>query len=180
MFNTKIAIRTLFFALLAAGLSTTGCKDDGETEQENITRVVLHLSSADGFDQEFTWEDLDGDGGNAPTIPTLVLPKDKVLSCRIHVYDDTTTPVTDLTEEIEEERDEHLFTFVTSGNGLVISNLSADSKGNPFGLESTWTTGGASTGTVRVTLYHEPEDKNNASAPGGDTDYTATFPFTIN
>lgn len=170
--------KLLLLSAFAGSLLFSACKKDDDTEQENITRVVLHFTG-DGFDQEFEWKDLDGDGGNAPTVPTLQLPIGKVLNCHIHVYDDTKSPVEDLTEEIEAESAAHLWVFESLLSTLQIEYDDQDSNGKKFGLETKWTTTTFASGTVKVTLFHEPTNKDNLSAPGGETDFTASFPVNV-
>jgi hypothetical protein len=173
--NTKIALRTLLFALLATGLFFVGCKkDDDDTAEENITKVELHIT-AGGFDQKFAWEDADGDGGNAPTIDSIILPANVVYSARIHLFDGNK----EITSEIEKESTEHVFTFFAPGADLTVNNLSTDTDGQPFGLESRWIVGNASMGNMNIKLFHEPTDKSNAFSPGGEVDFDITFPLRI-
>lgn len=173
--NTKIALRTLLFALLASGLFFTGCKkDDDDTAEENITKVEVHITGA-GFDKHFHWEDADGDGGNPPTIESIVLPPNVAYTAHIHIYDGDT----EITSEIEKESAEHLFTFTVVGADLMVNNLNTDSDGKPFGIESRWVAGNASMGSVSIKLLHEPTDKSNAANPGGEVDFDITFPLQI-
>lgn len=172
--NTKITLRNLLFALLATGLFFTGCDKHDHTSEENITKIEVHITGP-GFDQKFVWEDADGDGGNPPTIQTIVLNPNVVYSANLHLYDGDK----EITSEIVQESNEHLFTFLVTGADLSIGALSTDNNGNPFGIESRWTTGNASTGTVNIKLIHEPSNKNNPANPGGDTDFDVVFPVQI-
>ncbi|MCC6280244.1 MAG: hypothetical protein IT262_06585 [Saprospiraceae bacterium] len=181
MFNSKIALRTLLFSLLATGLMIGGCKKDEETVQENITRVQVHLTGANGFDQEFEWSDPDGGDASNATVETIVIPASAGtnIHCHLHVYDDTKTPVEDLTEEIEAESDVHLFVFNVTGANIGVAYDDTDSNGKKVGIESLWTKGAASTGSINIKLYHEPTDKDNLSAPGGEVDFDVDFPVTV-
>lgn len=181
MFNTKIALRTLLFALLVAGLGTTGCKKDEDTKQENITRIVVRLSGAGGFSQSFTWSDPDGGDASNATVQPIVIPASAgaTLTALIEVYDDTKTPVENLTEEIIEEKNEHLFTFTVTGANLGIAYDDQDGNGKAFGQKTVWTKGAASAGAVKISLYHEPSNKDNLASPGGELDATVDFPVTI-
>ncbi|MCB0763865.1 MAG: type 1 periplasmic binding fold superfamily protein, partial [Flavobacteriales bacterium] len=55
----------------------------------------------------------------------------------------------------------------------------------PIGLESMWTIGAASNGTVIVTLRHEPDktatgvSSGDITNAGGETDIEVTFPLVI-
>ena len=180
MSNTHITIRTLLMAATFVGMSITSCKDDDTTtEQENITTVVVHLTGP-GFDQEFEWKDLDGDGGNAPVIDEIVVPPlTGNLKCHVHVYDESKSPAVDITEEVEAENTVHLFTFTVSGADFSIVPDDTDDNGAPFNLETVWTTDQPSTGTLQIRLYHDPTDKTNAMNPGGEVDLDVTFPVVI-
>lgn len=181
MSNTKITLRTLLFTLLLSGLAVAGCKKDPETVQENITRIQVHLTGANGFDQEFEWSDPDGGDASNATVETIVIPASAgaTIHCHLHVYDDTKTPAEDLTEEIEEESADHLFVFNVTGANIGVAYDDTDSNGKKVGIESVWTKGAASTGSINIKLYHEPTDKDNLNAPGGEVDFDVSFPVTV-
>lgn len=166
-----IAFSVLFFG---------ACEKHDHTAAENITAIELHLKG-NGIDQVFKWEDTDGDG-TANQIDYLVLPAlTENISCNVRIYDRTETPEIELTPEIVAEGVDHLLTYgVSNTSGLLISSLNKDSNSNPLGTESSWTTlqAGAD-GTLTLTLYHEPVDKNNAENPGGEVDFQVVFPVKI-
>ncbi|MBL7804736.1 MAG: type 1 periplasmic binding fold superfamily protein [Saprospiraceae bacterium] len=177
----KMMLKLTFLTLIFLALGITACKDDKkETEQENITTVVVHLTATDGsLDQEFEWNDADGPGGNAPDIQPITLAAGKTYNCHIHVYDRSQSPAEDITEEIEEENTEHLFVFAVTGANIQIADADVDSNGKPFRLETVWTTGAASSGTVNVVLKHEPDKSAADPNATGETDFDVTFPVTI-
>ena len=154
----------------------TSCKKDDTTEQELITTVVVHLTATDGsFDQEFEWDDRDGDGGNSPVIDEIVLPANKTFQCNVHFYDRSKTPEVDITAEVKADNVAHLLVYTVSGAAVTITPDDTDDNGKPFRLETTWVAGAASTGTVKVVLRHEP-DKNAANPDvTGDVDVEAAF-----
>ena len=176
MQHTKISL----FLLLAL-LAFAGCKKDTTTEQENITRVVVHLTGSGGFDQEFEWSDPDGGDISNATIDPIVIPATagNTLQCHIHVYDDTKTPTEDLTEEIEAEKNVHLLVYNVTGANVGVAYDDTDDNGKHLGIETVWTKGAASTGSVNIKLYHEPTDKDNLNAPGGEVDFDVTFPIEV-
>jgi hypothetical protein len=179
MFNTKFSFRLLILLAVSGSLFSVGCDKHDHTEGEVITRVVVHLTGlGNNFNQEFTAKDDDGDGV-FNSIDPITLPIGSAFSCRLHVYDDTKNPVEDISEEIQAESNEHLFTFSVTGANLVIGNLNTDGNGAPFGLESIWTSAAASNGSVKITLYHEPTNKNSTTDPGGDVDVEVSFPVTL-
>ena len=156
-------------------------------EQELITTVIVHLTSLDGTEERtFTWRDLDGPGGNPPVIESEPLTSGTVYRARIELFDESDpNDVEDITEEIEEEADEHQFFFIVSGAELTVAYDDADEDGNPVGLESIWSTIAPSSGSITIILRHDPDkdapgvadgDITNA---GGDTDVEVVFPVTI-
>lgn len=170
-----------FYFLLPvfAAIAFSACKKDDKTEQELITTIELHFTGPNNFNQKFYWEDLDGDGGAAPTIDTIVLPLNTALNCHIHVYDNSKNPAEDITEEIEAESNKHLFIFDASNSAVAITSSDTDDNGAPFRIMSAWTTTAAGTGAVRVRLIHEPD--KSAADPGatGETDFDVTFPVVV-
>lgn len=177
MNNSKKSIASLlFFAVLTGALLVSGCKKDDEgTEQEQITKVIVHLTGANGsvFNQEFEAKDPEGDGV-WNTIPILNIPANTVFNTHIHVYDGAD----EIDGEIEAEGVDHLFTYNVTGANLTVSNLNLDSNGDPLGIESTWMSGIASSGQVRIQLHHEPTDKS-AADPGGEIDFEVVFPVQV-
>ncbi len=90
---------------------------------------------------------------------------------------ETENPVEDITEEVEEEDDEHQV-FFTPGGGLDLTTEyeNFDADGNPLGTLFTLTTGEASMGNFTITLRHELTKPNDGLASaGGDTDIEVTF-----
>jgi hypothetical protein len=177
MFNTKSKLQNSLLLLAASSvLFFAACdKDDEGTEQEQTTKVVVHLTGVGSsiFSQEFEAEDPDGDG-IWNTIASLDIPANTVFNVHVHVYDGAD----EIDAEIEAEKDEHLFVYKVTGANLTIGDRDLDNNGNPFGIDSKWTTAAASTGTVQIQLIHEPTDKN-AADPGGEVDFDVTFPVKI-
>jgi hypothetical protein len=175
MFNLKIQFKRSTILAFFALLFIFSCKKDETTEEENITRIQIHLTGTNGssFDKEFDWKDTNADN-IADGIDTIRVPANTTFKAHVHVYDDTKTPIADLTEEIEAESNVHLFVFKPSTTGLSITDLNKDAAGLPFGITSTWKTTEAANGTFRLLLHHEPVDKN-AAEPGGEVDFDVTF-----
>jgi hypothetical protein len=170
-----------FYLLLPAfaALTFSACKKDDKTEQELITTIELHFTGSNGFNQKFFWEDLDGDGGAAPSIDTVVLPLNAALNCFVHVYDKSKNPAEDITEEIQAEDAEHLFIYNSANDVVTINSTSVDGNGAPFRISSTWTTTGAGAGSVRVRLLHEADKSAADPAATGETDFDVTFPVVV-
>ena len=175
--------------LLAVVLTFTACeKDDPEepNEEEVITSLIYTLNPGDGsIPVVISFQDLDGDGGNAPTIVNGTLQANTTYSGAIELLNEQETPAERITEEIEEEDEEHQFFFETSVNGLTVAYDDKDEDGNPIGLATTLTTGEAGSGTLTVTLRHEPDKAAAGVADGmianagGETDIEVSFDIEV-
>jgi len=164
---------SIFLAISMVALAFSSCKKDDKTEAENITKLVLHFT-APGLDQEFEARETNGDGV-WDSIDEIILPAyTGDISCHIHVYDETQSPVVDLTEEIEAESNVHIFTLKVLGADLEIKSNDTDANGKPLNLETLWEAGDVSNGSVQVKLHHEPTDKT-ATDPGGEIDLDVLF-----
>lgn len=163
-----------------------GCeKDDPEivNEEELITTLTFTLNGPDTV--VMTFQDLDGDGGNAPTIVGGALQANQSYSGSITLSNDSETPAEDITAEVAEEDDEHQLFFDSSISDLMVAYNDEDGDGNPLGLSTTITTGAAGTGTLTVTLRHEPAKdaegvaEGNIANAGGETDIEVTFDIEV-
>lgn len=186
-----------FLSMLAiAALTFNSCSNDDDApepinEEEVITTVIVRLTPQGiGNTITLTYQDLDGDGPNPPT-STVSGPfvSGIVYNGSVQFLNALENPVEDITEEIEEEDDEHQV-FYSVSNGLgVFQYTDSDGNGNPVGLSFTFTTStdaAATNGVFTVILRHEP----NKSAPGvsegvitnagGETDVEASFQVTKN
>ncbi|MDA7501911.1 hypothetical protein N8482_01420 [Chitinophagales bacterium] len=176
-------------ALLVAVITFSGCgKDDPviPEEVELITSLIYTLTPADGGSPVvLSFVDLDGDGGNDPVITGATLVANQSYTGSIELLNESETPVESITEEIEEEQEEHQFFFQSTIADLAITYSDQDANGNPVGLSSTVTTGEAASGSITITLRHEPSkdasgvsDGDLANA-GGETDIEVTIPVAI-
>lgn len=181
-------LKFLALALLLAAIVFPGCKGDdcdpGEdcNTQEGELITKLSISLTNGLSGQllgtFDFEDADGPGGNAPTADSIVLDSSTQYNGSIRVYATANGAQTDITPEILAEDHEHLFCFSSSGTGLSIAITDTDGT-YAVGLQSIWAAmPGSSTGSVTVTLRHQPGVKDGTCAPG-DTDVEAVFPLRI-
>ena len=180
----------LMFALLLTGVLFTSCDDDDpqpENEEEVITTLTMTFApDGGGTPVTFQFKDVDGDGGNAPTITNGTLAANTTYNVSLELLNESETPVEDITEEIKDEDDEHQFFFQVSGDlNLSFAYADADGNGNPVGLETVMLTSGPSSGTLRVTLRHEPDksasgvNTGDITNAGGETDIEVDFDVTI-
>lgn len=177
--------------LLSAGLliSISACDNTPEipNEGEVITDLVLTLTPATGGDAVvFSFEDTDGDGGNDPVISGGTLAANTTYNGAITLEGLADGEVENITEEIAEEDEEHQFFFSSSLTDLVVAYADMDADGNPVGLSVTVETGAAGSGTLTVTLRHEPVKDASGVAEGditnagGETDIEVIFDLTVN
>ncbi len=191
-----------FLSIIAlTGTLFVSCSDDDENPEpinpeETITTMTVTLEPQGGGDTvTLVSRDLDGDGPDAPEIDISgSLSANTIYDGSVVLLNETESPAENVNEEIEGEADEHQFFFILDG-GLNASVAYADDESNyvseetgmnfdtnnPVGIEFTLTTTDASTGTLNVTLRHEPNKPNDGtlSDAGGETDIAQTFDLTI-
>jgi hypothetical protein len=154
----------------------TQCKDSGselkpDDENELITSVTLNFKDdATGSVMSFSYKDIDGDGGNAPTkFDTVALKANTSYTVTVGFLDESKTPVHDITHEVESESDEHLVIYTASPAALLTYTYGDKDQNNfPIGLTGTAKTGTAGTGTLKVQLRHQPGTKNGTTTTGSD------------
>ena len=177
-------MKFLKYALLASTLVFASCSDDDNTpdevnEEEVITTLTVTLDSGSDI-VVLQYQDLDGEGSDSAEITVS-----GTLSANT-VYDGSIVLLNEIegeniTEEVEEEADEHQF-FYTVGSGLNVTTdyNDADSMGNPVGLSFILSTSDASSGALTFTLRHEPNKPNDGlETAGGETDIEVTFDVTV-
>lgn len=190
---TNFKLKTMktysMYALLA--MAMVGCSDDDTpeviNEEELITTVILTLTPESGNQVVLTTIDLDGDGPQEPeTTVSGSFAENTQYQGVVAFLNQTETPAEDITQEVIEEADEHQV-FYTVGEGLNITTtyVDFDSNGNPLGVNITLVTGEASSGSLTVTLRHEPNkladgvSNGDITNAGGETDITTTFDVSI-
>jgi len=182
--NILVALSAMAITLFSISCSSDDDDPEPVNEEEVITTMTVTLDpQSGGTDITLRTRDLDGDGPNAPVITVSgPLTAGETYDGSIELLNETESPAEDITEEIEEEDDEHQFFYqITGGLDVTTSYDDQDDDGNPIGLEFTLVAGGASTGNLIVTLRHEPDkdasgvsDGDIANA-GGETDITTSF-----
>ena len=184
-FNHTPLSRMAALALLVAAPLFSACNNDDDNptpddDNEQITTMTYTLTPVGGGTTvTATYRDLDGDGGAAPVIGSLTLAPNTTYKGVLMLQDETKTPAVNTTAEILEKADEHLFWFEAAPTGLVsVTSTDKDSKGLQLGLQTDLVTTTAATGTLKITLRHQPGTKNGTFAPG-DTDVEVLFPTTV-
>lgn len=182
---TKKTIFKNFLILAVFGFSIASCNNDDNNpdpvnEEEVITTMNITLTAASG-NVTLQSRDIDGDGPGVPVITVGNLIANTMYTGSIELLNETETPAEDITVEVAEEDDEHQFFYTTGGAVTEVTYDDQDGNGNPVGLEFTVTTGDVGSGTLQVTLRHEPKKPNDGtlSDAGGETDITETFTLVI-
>ena len=173
----------LFFTVSAVVLSSCDEKDGEENDEEVITTMQLTLvPQGGGTTLTYKFDDPDGPGGNAPTKDQITLAANKTYNVTVQLLNKTVNPAVDVTLEVASEPQAHRFYYQPSaGSNITVSGFNNDSSGIPLGITSTWTTGAAATGTVRITLRHYPGNPPNkaandpADSPKSSTDIEVDF-----
>lgn len=171
--------------LLSAGVAFQACdKDDPEPvhEPEVITTVEVTLvPTGGGIPITLKFFDADGEQGSIAPLTTVSgnLEASTTYSAVIELSNETVNPVADVTAEVAEEGEDHLFCFDTSEN-ITVEYADEDASGLPLGILTIWTTGTAGEAAVTLSLRHQPGTKTGECPGSGESDAEVTFDLTIN
>ncbi|EDM42887.1 hypothetical protein SCB49_11342 [unidentified eubacterium SCB49] len=182
MKNLKFIIPTLLLTIVMASCSSDDDTPEAVNEEEVITSVIVTLVSDSGT-VTLSSIDLDGDGPNEPeVIVTGNLKAETTYAGAVQFLNATEIPVENITEEVEEEADEHQVFYIPGGDfDATVTYGNFDENGNPLGTVFSLETGVAATGTLNVTLRHQPTKPNDGTLAdaGGETDVSVNFPVTV-
>lgn len=200
--SSRILLRLLSVVLLLMFLSA--CKEDnpaqpdpgGAGEEELITTVTVTLieqvttGTPDTVTVQF--QDLDGDGGDAPTIGTLTLKAGTTYSGAVELLNEAENPAEDITEEVQAEAEAHQFFFEATGDIAGRVTIDYADKESDYGDNATGddlqvglkftltvTAGDAASGEFNVVLSHFDEDPKNGTDRSDETDVDINFPVDI-
>ena len=176
-----------FFAFLV--LATSCSKEEVEPGDDNelITTVKLEFKPITNTTlptKSFFWKDTQGDGV-MDSVDPIELDKNTTYEMKVSLLDETKKPVFDISKEVEEEGDVHLFVFKSNPLSLLSVQIKdLDKKGMPIGLlsevKSQFVAG---SGKFNVILKHQPPVNGKAvktgNEEGGSTDVDVTFPVIV-
>jgi len=174
--------RLYYFLALVLLAFASGCVEDEdpliENPEEEITSVTLTFFPTDASQETvvYGFSDPDGDGGNAPVFSyTGTLTANSLYDSQVSF----SGPMGAIDAEIVTEGTDHQV-FITNTADLVIAYSDMDSDGNPLGLRTATNTGDTTTGTMTLTLRHEPTKSTlsgitDLASAGGETDVEVTF-----
>lgn len=181
----KLSYTLIVVALLSITIFSSCKKEDPiiPNEEELITTITYTLTPVGGGDVvELKFQDLDGEGGNAPVIITEPLAANTTYTGVITMLNELETPPHDIAGEVQGEAAMHQFFFIVEGGANAeISYSDEDINGNPLGLATSLETTGASTGTLTIVLRHEPKKPNDGTLTdaGGGSDIEVEFDISI-
>jgi len=181
-------MKLLKYALLAIPFLYFSCDNDEDApepinEEEVITTMTVTLVNHQNGNDVVTMQtqDLDGDGPNAPVVTVSgPLTAGTSYSGSIQFLNEMEDPAEDITEEVQEEDDEHQVFFSASGVEMEFVYMDFDGDGNPLGTQFVLAPLGAGSGSLTITLVHEPTKPNDGlSTAGGSIDIQTTFSVTV-
>jgi len=185
MMKFKSVLLLLFVNLVML----TSCKKEDPVipnEEEVITNVNYTLTpDGGGIPVVLSFQDLDGDGGMLPTITGGNLTTNTSYKGVLELFNEQATPIENVNPEILAEAEDHQFFFQTSVSGLTVAYDDQDANNNPLGLKTTLTTTDAGSGTITITLRHEPNKSasgvagGDISNAGGETDIEVSFAIDV-
>lgn len=194
----KITTNKLSIAVLACIFlfTITSCKkkkeevvapvNPNETELITTVKLIVYPTSNTSDVSTFSFRDLDGDGGKAPTIDTIRLLANTEYHMQVLVLDETKNPVDTTSKEIQSEKNVHEFFYTKIGTyELTTTYLDFDDYNVPLGLNMKVNTGATfteKTNKLKVVLKHQPGLKpktGQGNSSLGETDIDIDFPILI-
>jgi hypothetical protein len=181
--KTLIPFFGLFFLISGCQREKVEPGDDNEL----ITTIKVQFKSITNPSsavKTFYWRDVQGDGV-VDSVDPIILDKNSTYDMEIALLDETKKPAFDITKEIKEEGDVHLFVYQTNPVGLLAFKIKdLDKNGLAVGLETEVKSQYApGNGKFTVLLKHQPpvngKAVKNGSEEGGSTDVDITFPVTV-
>lgn len=180
-------LRKTMIVLVAASVAIASCsKEKGVApvdDNEAITTATLQLTNAGSATDVVTATVENLNTSAVFTNATLRLKPNTTYNAKVLLFDKTKTPTLDVSAEVSNERNEHLFIY-TPASTLKLTVTITDRDTNPapgpypVGLTSTFVTGVASTGKLQLVLKHQPNAKNGTPTPG-TTDLDTSFDVVI-
>ena len=187
-------LNTIAFVLSLATIFTS-CSNDRDatpvSEEELITTITAEFTpEGGGTPITLKYKDLDRDGFNDdPATISGTFAKNTIYNGVVTFENESVNPAVDITEEILAEAEEHQIFYEKTGtlNDFTYSPNADnfDANGKPVGLKSVFTTTGAATGDLIITLIHLPKksepgvSSGDITNAGGSTDAQAIFPIAV-
>lgn len=185
-------MRKIFLSILPISiLALTSCEKETveptvPNEEEVITTLILDLENHNNQKKHrFIFQDLDGDGGNAPQITLDTLETNTTYQANIILLNETETPADSISNEVLEEGDHHQFFFKSTDNKITVEYADKDEDNFPIGLKNTLKTTETGKFNLNISLKHKPiktaagvKDGDPTNA-GGETDIEVNFEIPV-
>ncbi|WP_029209417.1 hypothetical protein [Aquimarina agarilytica] len=189
-------MKKIALALCSLSIAFTSCGDDDDNnavkpdpvvpnQEEVITNINFTLTPTTGTPVVLKFEDLDGDGGNAPTITGGTLKANTTYTGVLELLNNQNGKSENVTEEIIEEDEDHQLFYASSIKGVTIAYTDKDADNNPLGITTTVTTGDAGMGNINLKLRHQPNKsaegvkEGKIGNAGGVTEADVTFDINV-
>ena len=179
-------LNQFFVALIISTLIFSSCLEPVVVDPEEvITTLIYNIQDTSGLLINLKFQDLDGDGGNAPTITGGSFRPNTTYFGSLALINESVSPAEEINAEILAEAIDHQFFFESSISDLTIAYTDQDANNNPLGILTNFTTGAAGSGTLKITLRHQPDKAANGVSDGditnagGETDIEVTFDIVI-
>ncbi len=182
-------MKYIFFTLIFSILFLQCKKQDDVVptdDNELITTVQLIFTDASNQSSTFTFQDKDGDPKTAPEkFDKITLNKNSDYTLDIKLFDDTKSPALDISKQINDESDSHLFVYKVNPVSLLnIMSADIDKNGLPVGLKGKGKSQYApGTGKFRLILKHQPPINGvkikTGNEESGSTDVDLEFDLII-
>ncbi len=191
--NQNFSFVVYFMTMMGLWMTFSGCPrcKDGVgkncpgpiNEEELITTVILSLrDSATNEVSKFSYKDLDGIGGNNPLIDSISLKSGHVYFSDLILLNEQETPADSISLEVREEADEHFVGYDFASLFVSYAYMDKDANNLNLGLKTVWRVAliaTPDTGSVVVTLKHQPDGTKNGTVTPGETDVEAAFPVVV-
>ena len=185
-------LKNLSILFMSALVFTACSNDDDNPEPVNEEEVITTLTATlipvtGGTTVTLQTRDLDGDGPNDPVVSVSgALASNTTYNGTLELLNETESPAEPINAEIEAEDDEHQFFYQITNSLATFEYADFDGDSNPIGLEFTVTTSAnLGTGTLTITLRHEPSKSDTGVSDGditnagGETDIQAVFSISV-
>ncbi|MEX2235677.1 MAG: hypothetical protein WD824_26200 [Cyclobacteriaceae bacterium] len=178
----KTAIFTISAALPILFFSSCEKGDPKPVNEEEVitTLEVALVPVGGGIPVNLKFFDVDGEHGSSAPLHTVSGPlkASTTYTATIELVNETVNPHGDISAEVEEEANQHLFCFETDGS-IAIEYSDEDENGLPLGLITSWVTGAAGEEEVTIVLRHQAGTKTGQCPGDGETDVEVTFGVTV-
>lgn len=160
------------------------------TEPELITTVRVKATRL-GNNNDIQYFDYKVDNGFQTTqtdfqVDTIRLKSGNIYNIEIFVLDESNPIAIDVTAEIIEEKNSHLFYYESTpeeGPGSIkVFDKDKDNNGQDFARVCKWQTSSAGNGALKIILIHGPRNKAGTTRDGiaGATDADVIYPVVLN